>query len=186
MTLYVQYQKAVRLQQLVTDLEPNLVVDAQAFYDNFFNILTCGSDGLDNWGLLLDRSRTIPVPALDNVFGFGDVLGLPVAPTYPQNYDHGSFYSGSSIYTALTDPQYRTLLQFTYAYLTSNFSLMSANLIMNAYCATFENPVTVQVSTTGPKQMEFLITGTLEPWQSAIFALPGVLPIPMGVQATLT
>lgn len=186
MTIYIQYDKAEKLHNLVDGLEPNLIVDEVLFRKNFFNIYTCGTTGLNEWGLLLNRSRTIFVPNYTGTFGFGDVLGLPPEPQYPRNYNHGNFYSGAGDLESLPDDQYRTLLLFTYAYLTSNFSLLSVNRIMNTYCATFDPPLTVQVSTTGVKRINFDFTGTLQPWQAAIFALKGVLPVPLGVSFTLS
>lgn len=186
MTIYIQYDKATNLNNLITGLKPNLIVDEDLFRRNFINIYTCGTTGLNQWGLLLNRPRTITVPNYSGVFGFGDTLGLPTPPAYPQNYDNGNFYSGSTDLVALPDDQYRTLLLFTYAYLTSNFSLLSANRIMNIYCATFDPPLTVQVSTTGVKEMNFAFSGALQPWQSTIFNLPGVLPVPLGVSFTLS
>ncbi len=186
MTIYIQYDKAEKLNNLISGLEPNLIIDEPLFRQNFFNIYTCGTTGLNQWGLLLNRPRTIVVPDYDGTFGFGDTLGLPTPPTYPQNYNNGNFYSGSANLVALPDDQYRTLLLFTYAYLTSNFSLLSANKIMNTYCSTFIPPLSVQVSTTGVKQMNFHFSGPLLAWQATIFNLPGVLPVPLGVSFTLS
>lgn len=186
MTIYIQYDKADKLHSLTDGLKPNLIIDEYLFRRNFFNIFTCGTTGLNEWGLLLNRPRTIVVPNYSGTFGFGDIMGLPPEPDYPQNYDHGNFYSGAADLVALPDDQYRTLLLFTYAYLTSNFSLLSANKIMNTYCATFDPPLTVQVSTTGVKKMNFDFAGTLLAWQATIFNLPGVLPVPLGVSFTLS
>lgn len=186
MAIYIQYDKAENLHSLIDGLKPNLIVDEPLFRANFFNIFTCGTTGLNQWGLLLNRPRTIVVANYSGTFGFGDILGLPAPPDYPQNYDNGNFYSGSADLVALPDDQYRTLLLFTYAYLTSNFSLLSVNKIMNIYCNTFVPPLAVQVSTTGVKQMNFAFSGPLETWQAAIFNLPGVLPVPLGVSFTLS
>lgn len=185
MAIYVQYQKATKLQNLLAGLRPNLIINEDDFRQNFFNIYTCGDTGLNNWGRILQRSRTIAVPDKKNVFGFGDITGLPPDGAYPQNYDNGNFYSGAVKYANLNDDQYRTLLLFTYANLTSNFSLLSINKIMNAYCATFDPPLTVQVSTTGVKQITFTFSDNLQLWQAAIFNLQGVLPVPIGVSYTL-
>jgi hypothetical protein len=184
--LYVQYQKAQKLQTLIDGLEPNLIVDLDAFRRNFFDIYTCGTTGLNNWGLLLNRSRTVIVPNYSGTFGFGDTLGLPPEPNYPRNYNHGNYYSGSTDLVTLPDNQYRTLLLFTYAYLTSNFSLMSVNKIMNVYCATFDPQITVQVTTSGVKQMNFAFSAPLQKWQYTIFNLQNVLPVPLGVSFTLS
>jgi hypothetical protein len=186
MAIYIQYGKAEKLESLISGLEPNLIIDEFLFRKNFFNIFTCGTTGLNQWGLLLNRTRTILVPNYTGTFGFGDILGLPPEPEYPRNYDHGNFYSGANDLVALPDDQYRTLLLFTYAYLTSNFSLLSANKIMNTYCSTFDPPLTVQISTIGVKRINFDFNGFLLPWQAAIFALPGVLPVPLGVSFTLS
>mgnify|MGYP001609857892 CR=1 FL=1 len=186
MAIYIQYDKAENLNNLISELKPNLIIDAELFRENFFNIYTCGTTGLNQWGLLLNRSRTIFVRDYSKTFGFGDSMGLPPEPDYPRNYSHGNFYSGAGDLVALTDEQYRTLLLFTYAYLTSNFSLLSVNRIMNIYCATFDSPVTVQVSTVGVKQINFAFSGILQPWQAAIFALKNVLPVPLGVSFTLS
>lgn len=186
MTIYIQYDKAEKLNNLISGLKPNLIIDEPLFRRNFFDIYNCGTTGLNQWGLLLNRPRTIVVPNYTGTFGFGDTLGLPPEPDYPRNYNHGNFYSGRADLVSLPDDQYRTLLLFTYAYLTSNFSLLSANKIMNTYCATFIPPLTVQVSTTGVKRMNFAFSGTLLRWQATIFNLSGVLPVPLGVSFTLS
>ena len=57
---------------------------------------------------------------------------------------------------------------------------------MNTYCSTFTPPNFVQVATTGVKQIVFQFSQPLEEWQSAIFNLDGVLPVPLGVSYSLT
>ena len=50
MAIYTQYQNAPKFTKLLFDLEAYLTVDPLEFYETYFNLNTCDTAGLDNWG----------------------------------------------------------------------------------------------------------------------------------------
>jgi len=197
MSLYIQFSNAKNLQKLEEELLPYLTINEEEFRQTYFDIETCDKNGLDNWGIILNISRTVLIGnASDGVFGFGQQSMYPVPPDgYPQNFNNGFFYNlkyekEAGIPYELNDFQYRTMLQFRYRTITCNMSLFSINKIMNQLVGTlskaygFENH-RCRVKMTGYMKLSYEFNFALLPWMRAIFINRNVLPVPAGVFATI-
>lgn len=180
MTIFIQYQNSPNINALVEQLKENLTISADDFFNNYFYIETCVSDGLDNWGRILNRSRTVEVDvSFDNVFGFDTGVPPPTPGAYPQNFGHGTFYSPRpNNLVKLTDTAYRALLKFTYLTLTSNGTLYNINNILNYY---YKNTGKVKVYNSALMQITYEFMFALQPYERTLFTLNHVLPTPAGV-----
>lgn len=178
--VYTQYTNAINFLNLLAGLEPLLIIRPLDFYYNYFNIDTCTGDGLDNWGRILDISRTVNTPDLTNVIGFNN--GSPLEDNqYPCNFNMGNFYGNQVTANVLNDEDFRSLLKLRYAYITTNATLDSANTIMNIFVSSIGFGNKCQVREVGPMQIEFNFNLTLTFAQRAILYQPGLLPVPASV-----
>ena len=134
MSFYVQYNSD-KLKLLSDGITNELVFDDMAFADMYLNILTAETQGLDNWGIILNQSRNVKSgEAYAGVFGFNTGTIPPDTNAYPQNFGHGTFYN--EIYAPtlnLNDTQYRGLLYLLYRKYTTNNSLFDLNEIIQSY-----------------------------------------------------
>lgn len=189
MTVYIQYSNASNLQNLIAGLEPYLSISIEDFFTHYFNLATADTQGLNNWGRILELSRTIPVGQYDYIFGFdtGDVITNTI--DYPQNFNHGTFYNGQTDSYELHNSAYRIFLKFRYNYLTCNMSMRAANDIVNTYIQEEypDNPSYQCIVTTSDiRTIDFNFNFTLQPFEITIFAQPGILPVPVGIAYTVT
>lgn len=185
--LYLQYQKAIKLKSLIEQLTPILSIDEDAFYNDFFNILTCKSDGLDNWGVILGQSRGIVVPDVSQVFGFYKTDDAWSPP--PKNFNRGLFYKKVlSPIQNLTDDAYRHLLLLIYGNQTINYSIGSCARLLNYYYQSIDanKKVKVEENVVEIMSIKYLFNFILKPYEHAIFNITtGALPRPAGVSITL-
>lgn len=184
MNIYVQFATADNINTLFDNLYPLLTIDPLEFHRDYFDIDTCKTDGLDNWGRILDFSRQIIVPDYSKVFGFGTVDNppSPIKTGYPQNFGHGSFYGGQTKPVILDNEQYRAVLKFRYASLTTNMTLFSINHIMNAYFNTRDPTHKVRVTEPGKMQLLYEFNFKLADYERAMFNNRNILPSPGAVQ----
>lgn len=193
MSLYIQYSNSTNLKNLLfgdgyLGLDAYLKIDPLEFYTSYFNLATCNSQGLDNYGRILNQSRFIQSVASGDYyqkFGFGQNGITPATNQYPQNFNNGNFFGGSTnpVYIELGDDDYRILLKFKYLVLTTNFSYKNANLIMNNYAKSKNASYKVSVEPTSNKVMDvtFKFSWALDDFEKTIFNIRGVLPVAMGV-----
>ena len=187
---YVQFATATNLNKLFDELRPLLTIDPLEFWRDYFDIDTCLTDGLDNWGRILDFDRIIQISTADNgVFGFGEG-NYPIPPDgYPQNFNNGNFFDPNEaeafVSYRLTDYEYRIVLKFRYASLTSNLSMKAINKIMNDLIRGINEQYKCAVIQSDVMQLTYKFNFTLQPWQKSIFTNRNALPVPAGVTAIL-
>ena len=75
---YIQYQNAPKFNALLTQLTNYLTIPIDQFYTDYFNLLTATTQGLDNWGIILNETRNITYYNYDSIFGFD--TGVPATP----------------------------------------------------------------------------------------------------------
>ena len=186
--IYIQYQKAEKLKQLIEQLKPILTIDANSFYNDFFNILTCTTIGLDNWGVILNQFRGVPISSNIGTFGFykDSSAWLPK----PKNFNRGGFYKKRLPgIVELNDVAYRHVLLFTYASQTINNSVGSANQILNYYYQSIDplKKVWVKENTNIIMSIDYFFNFTLHDYERNIYTIAyGLLPRPAGVGFTIT
>lgn len=193
MVAYVQFANSKRINLLIDQIVASLRIDPEEYWYNFFNIDSANRDGLDNWGKIFGFSRVIQVgDSTDDVFGFGrdEDYPLPYENAYPQNFDNGVFFdpdtdADSTTPYELNDYQYRQVLKFRYRCLTSNFSMISINHILNELLVSLDSNYKCFAIQTGQFRIEYRFNFQLNDWMRAIFNNRKLLPVPAGVLAVI-
>lgn len=184
--IYIEFEQATSLNNLLAGLAPYLTIDEETFYTDFFNIQTCIGDGLDNWGKLLNLPRVIYMADLTSCFGFGTgELPDPVATGYPQNFNNGNFWGGQTAGFTLTDDQYRFLLRLKYFSLTTNASLAALNKAINISVQLINPLHKAKFSETGLMALTLEVNFYFNNFQYAVFSDRQFMPIPVGVSYTI-
>lgn len=189
-SIFVQFETAKNLNKLFDELYPLLTIAPQDFLKDYFDIDTCGTDGLNNWGKILNLSRVVSISvATDGVFGF-DEDNYPIDENeYPQNFDNGFFYNpayeNNPVQYSLSDYEFRAALKFRYAALTTNLSMQSINRIMNNLLIQLNSTYKCVVIQTAVMQLTYKFNFDLLSWQKALFSNRAILPVPAGVTAIL-
>ena len=185
--IYVQYEKATRLQALVTQLSPILTIDEDDFYNDFFHLETCDANGLDNWGVILGQSRSIAIEDTTDVTSF--YTDTEAWTPKPKNFNRGVFYKKKeSPVQNLTDAAYRQLLLFIYSGQTSNNSIGSMTKILNYYYQSLDvsKKVIVVENVVESMSIQYQFNFELQPYEISIFNISvGALPRPAAVSVTI-
>jgi|GEM_PF-5184550 hypothetical protein len=182
--MFIQYQDAPNFKTLLQSLSAYLTIPIDDFFYHYFNLDTADTQGLDNWGIILNQGRTIQSPDYTSVFGFD--TGIPPSPLatgYPQNYNNGTFYGGQTIPVTLTDDQYRVLLQFRYSGYVTNNSVASCMTIINNYIKKQYplNPTYRCDIVESVMHFRYVFNFTLQPFEIALFRDNKVLPTAAGI-----
>lgn len=186
-TVLSQFANSPTIIQLLTNfnnyIDPTVNIDS--FYNNFWNINTAVGNGLDRWGRIIGINRVLQIES--GVFlGFQGPSGASGT-----GFNQGFFYNGQMLTTnyALLDDPYRALLLAKAMYNIGNGSIPAINAILiflfgpgaqfevaggNSYCTDGENMT-----------MTYTFPAALNPVQSSIVNLSGVLPKPVGVLSTV-
>jgi hypothetical protein len=151
------------------------------FYDNIWNVATAQGYGLDVWGRIVGVQRTVQV-AQGKFFGFNEQTVNTVEPFGPGGV--GCFYSGTpqTVSVALADSSFRQLIFAKAAANISNGSSRSINSILRSL---FPNRGNAYVVDNLNMTMQYVFLFSLQPFELAIVSQSGVLPKPVGVQATI-
>jgi hypothetical protein len=190
--VFVQFSNATKINKIVNDMQPYLTIDPINFFNDYFNLATCTSEGLDNWGRILDFSRSVPTPSAP-YFGFDN--GGPLFDNYPQAFEGpqgnpgGSFTTLQEIrnnntgYDNLPDDEYRLVLQLVYSTLNCNMSLKAINKIMNVFAQSINPTYRVQVIPTPGVTMslDYKFNYTIPGWIQRLLVFESIVPIPLGV-----
>lgn len=60
--IYAQYSNATNLINLLNGIEPLININIEDFHRVYFDIDTCNTEGLDNWGRIIGQNRNLTVP----------------------------------------------------------------------------------------------------------------------------
>lgn len=187
--IYVQFQNSPNIVAYVRTLKGNIKVSISDFLDDYFSIDTCDGDGLDNWGRILNRNRTVLIPdtVLANTFGFDTGDPPPTVGAYPQNFGFGNYAPGeANIAVQLDDIAYRALLKFIYLTYVTNSTLQTINANLNYYFnPNNDNGKQVVVSNSASMQITYTFNFQPQEFETILFDQPGVLPTPVGVEQIL-
>jgi hypothetical protein len=212
--VYVQYSNSPVIRSVIDGLKPYFSVSTTNFYTDYFNLYTANTDGLDNWGRILNLSRYLNIQTLDNIFGFDEIPLPPHQDTgeYQNFYSGstgdkwisgGSFYSASNnSYQPMPDDIYRAMLLMRYSVLTTNATLYAINIIMNNFIKQVypdhpERRCTVKTTViqppdplaTAPMQITYEFNYNLEIWESFLYSNTSnqiyFLPTPIGVEQVI-
>lgn len=193
MSKYVQFSNSKRTNQLIDGIVNGLTINPDEFWETFFNIDTAQRCGLDNWGKIFGLPRIVLISdSTDDIFGFGvdEDYPLPYENAYPQNFDNGSFFdpdidSDSTVPYELNDYQYRQILKFRYRCLTSNFSMISINQILNELLINLNPQYKCYAIQTAQFRIEYRFNFQLDDWIRAMFNNRKILPVPAGVNGVI-
>lgn len=178
-TILSQYANSHRLIGLLNQF--NQLVDPRkdikTFYDEVFNLDTCGEYGLKVWGRIVAAPRMIEVVE-------GDYFGFYGSELYP--FDQAPFFNGyyTSSMVTMSGEQYRRLIYFK-AYV--NIIQTTIPEIQKALWMLFGDnrapmdDIYVQEHTEGVMTMRVVFRFTLSPFERALLRTYGYLLRPGGV-----
>jgi len=187
--LYSQYVNAPKFQKLIDELSAVLTIPISQFYNDFFNLYTCTTQGLDNWGIILNTTRDSFTYDYAESFGFDTGEPNPTTTEYPQNFGHGSFFSTSNriVKIKLNDTQYRIVLLLQYAKYTSDMSMASCTAIVNNYIQfTYEDPTYKCTVKDNHLAVNYHFNYSLSAQEVALFKINKLLPKPAGIEYSVT
>jgi hypothetical protein len=153
--------------------------DISNFYDDMFNIATATGYGLDVLGIILGVTRTLEVSGTQLYFGF-EQAGQPSASPFNTQ----PFFTGEQLDNnfELSDDSYRLLLFAKALYNISPGNIPSINKILQTLFPGRGNAfVTDGLNMT----MNYTFQFVLSPVELAIVEQSGVLPKPVGVNASV-
>ena len=179
----LQYENSPRLNKLINGIVDRLAIDIDVFIKDYWNIATAKKDGLDNWGRILNVSRSVEVTTLsEDIFGF-DTGEKHKIPMYPETLNNGVFYyEASSHIIDLEDDPYRAYLIFTYLKSISNASIANINYILRRYFnKRIDKDNLAYCYESAPMEVTYVFTLQLEAWERTLFYLLNALPKPSGV-----
>lgn len=186
--MYLQYQNiAPKFNYLVQATANAMLFKDIDFTNDYLNIKTASTAGLDNWGIILNQPRVVHSGlAYDGVFGFDTGVIPQNTSDYPQNFNYGTFYNVDyAPTTSLTDTQYRALLLLLYSKYTTNNSLASLNSIIQQY-ALFNNAAGIPyVTSSYDMEITYTFNYPLEPYEINLFLNTDCLSVPAGVHKNI-
>ena len=183
--MYIQYQNAPKFTQLLSSLVTYLTIPIDQFYEHFFDLRQCDTQGLNNWGKILNQTRTVLAYNYAQTFGFYTGEANLSTTVYPQNFGHGSFFSTSTdtITVTLNDYQYRQLLLLLWQSYCVDCSLVSCANVINEYIQNqYNNPDYRCDIIEGSMSFTYKFNFALAPWEIALFELNQILPKPAGIK----
>lgn len=186
--IYLQYQNtALKFVNFVQATANAMLFKDVDFTNDYLDIKTASTAGLDNWGIILNQPRVIfSGLAYSKVFGFANGVKPTDTEGYPQNFGHGNFFNKSYQPTiSLNDTQYRALLLLIYRKYTTNNSLADLNNIIQEY-ATFQGSVGIPyVTTTNQMEITYTFPYALEPYEINLFKNTDCLAVPACVRKNI-
>jgi hypothetical protein len=178
--LYVQKQNTVVMKGLFRKLTDYLTIPIDQFYSDYFNLLTCTTQKLDNWGRILNQTRNITFYNYQYILGFDVDEPAPVDNEYPQNFDHGNFFAFNGIPGLLNDNEFRVILQFAYFRQTIDCSIGACVAITNFYAKQSGSDHKCQII-EGDMSFIYNFNYTLQGFEIVLFKQNKILPTPAGI-----
>ena len=175
-TILDEYANAPAITATITSMfaAADQTANLDNFYDQVWNIDTCGTYGLGVWGRIVGvPSNVLPYTTVPPSFGFSQA-------STSLTFGQGAFYSGvySTQNFTLSPDVYRRLIKAKAAANISNCSIPSINNILQIL---FPNRGNAYVTDGGGMSMTYTFTFALTPAEVAIVQQSGVLPVPSGV-----
>lgn len=185
--IYLQYANSPKLISLVNKTANALLFKDIDFTTDYLSIKTASTAGLDNWGIILNQSRTVFSGVVyDGVFGFDDGVVPTDTTTYPQNFFNSNFFNINYSETIdLDNDQYRSLLLLLYRKYTTNNSILDLNNIIQEYSENMGASGIPYVYSTYDMNIYYKFNYILESYEYYLFNFKNVLPKPAGVQFNL-
>jgi hypothetical protein len=159
----------------------NDAIDPHEFYDLFYdqvwNLDTCGTYGLDLWGRILGVGRVLNISA-NKYFGFDEATTLSADP-----FNQSPFYSGAPLTGnyALSNDGFRVLLNAKALANISNSSCYNINQILMTLFAGRGNAYVID---NQDQSMTYAFNFVLTAVEVAIVQQSGVLPKTVGCKIT--
>ncbi len=184
--MYAQYKNSPTFINLVQKFSNALLFKDVDWINDYLSIETATTEGLDNWGIILNQSRIVNSGGIyDGVFGMfnGDIITDDTS--YPQNFFNSNFYNINYAPTiALNNTQYSALLMLIYNKYTTNNSLSELNTIMELYKERIGSIGQAVVFETYPMGITYRFDYIPAPYEIHLFN-NGILPKPAGVKVKL-
>jgi len=185
--VYIQYSNSPNLKSLV-NLTANSLLFTEDISANYLSIQTASTEGLNNWGIILNQSRVVSYGEVyPKVWGFFNGVPVTDTTTYPQNFYNANFYNRTyDVTISLNDTQYRALLLLLYRKYTSNFSMSDLNSMIQQYATITGASGVPNVISTYNMQITYQFNYTPLPYEQKLFYSSNFLPRPLGVALNIT
>lgn len=183
-SIYRQYSGRERVMNLIDTFDQAVNMDSftDSFIKEVWDVLSCGTYGLDVWGSIVNVSRYVQAEISTNSFGFSEAnSGDP--NDYPSPFNEAPFYAGVQETTTvrLADDAYRTLIL---AKAFSNISIATIKEVNKFLTMLFKGRGRAFCSDFGDMRMGIVCEFALEPYEDSILKNYEVMPIPQGVLVT--
>ena len=181
-TILRQYSGATNIINMIDTFSQATSIDdfTDDFISDVWDVLTCGTFGLDMWGKIVNVSRYVVSDTSGGYFGFqGDDVSS-ANDTFPHPLNTKPFYSGSGTTTnyRLGDDAYRTLVL---AKAFSNISISTIPEFNKFLTMLFKNRGTAYVVNNRDMTIGVVVNFTLFAYEKTLLQNYDVLPIPSGV-----
>lgn len=181
-TILSQYSNSTRLLALLREynIQVDPTKDILKWFNEVYNLDTCGTYGLDVWGTIVAAPRNVLVNEQD-YFGF--------IYTGYHPFNQAPFWSGSktSNYYRLTDSAYRQMIYFKAMVNIMNTAIPDINKVLYEFFQRVRpgSSVDVYAKRVGIMRMNIIFRFNLTPVERAIFRTYGGGIYPGGVGVDL-
>lgn len=184
--IYYQYKNSSKLSALTQKFANGRLFTID-FTNDYLNIETASTEGLNNWGIILNQKRNV-VSGLpyDRVLGFDDGEVITDETSYPQNLYFSNFFNENYSPTIdLDNDRYRALLLLLYGKYTTNHSIYELNSIIRRYSSLMGASGVPVVYSTYNMNIYYKFNYVPQPYEEFLFRNTNVLPAPTGVTVNL-
>ena len=181
-TILRQYSGLDKIYNMISTFSQAVSIDdfTDDFITEVWDVLTCGSYGLDVWGKIVNISRYVTSDVSGGYFGFqGTATSAPNA-TFPHPFNTKPFYAGTPSTTnfRLGDDAYRTLIL---AKAFTNISIATIPEFNKFLTMLFKNRGKAYIVNNRDMTVTVVVDFTLFTYEQAILQNYDVMPIPSGV-----
>lgn len=180
-TILRQYSGLEKINNLIDTFDQAVSMDdfTDTFIDEVWDVLSCGSYGLDVWGKIVNISRYITTSTSGKFFGF-QATTTDENATFPHPFNQHPFYAGKQETTnvRLGNDAYRTLIL---AKAFSNISIATIPEFNKFLTMMFKGRGVAYLINNKDMTITVVTNFSLYPYELAILQNNDVIPIPSGV-----
>lgn len=181
-TILRQYSGLDKIYNIVSTFSQAVSIDdfTDDFITEVWDVLSCGSYGLDVWGKIVNISRYVTSDTSGGYFGFQGASTSAPSATFPHPFNTKPFYSGAPSTTnfRLGDDAYRTLIL---AKAFTNISIATIPEFNKFLTILFQNRGKAYMVNNRDMTISIVVSFDLFQYESAILQNYEVMPIPSGV-----
>ena len=186
-TILRQYAGSENIINMIDTFDQAVSLDdfTDEFIDDVWDVLTCGSYGLDIWGKIVGVSRYVTASSSGAYFGFQGTASSSPNATFPHPFNTKPFFSGKleTNNVRLGDGAYRTLV-LSKAF--SNISISTIPEINKFLTMLFKNRGKAYIVNNRDMTMTVVVDFDLFQYEKSLLQNYDVIPVPSGVLLSVT